>query len=105
MARRTLCEPGWPVPAPRGILTPMPRPIRATISSSALARNLEVARSHAGGARIWAVLKANAYGHGLLRAAQAMALADGFAILDFVDALRLRSAGITKPLLMLEGFF
>ena len=83
----------------------MPRPIRATIRASALAHNLGVARTHAGPAKIWAVLKANAYGHGLLRAAKALAAADGFAILDFVDALRLREAGVDKPILMLEGFF
>ena len=88
-----------------GILLPMPRPIRATISAAALAHNLAVARTHAGAAKIWAVLKANAYGHGLLRAAQAMSAADGFAVLDFVEALRLRSAGIGKPILMLEGIF
>src|SRR5258706_4870250 len=83
----------------------MPRPIRATISAAALAHNLGVARLHAGPSRVWAVLKANAYGHALLRAAQALAGADGFAILDFVDALRLRDAGIDKPILMLEGCF
>jgi len=90
---------------PAGILPAMPRPIRATIRAAAFAHNLSVARAQAGKARIWAVLKANAYGHGLLRAARALADADGFAILDYVDALRLRSAGIGKPLLMLEGFF
>ena len=83
----------------------MPRPIRATISASALAHNLAVARQHAGAAKIWAVIKANAYGHGLLRAAQALGDADGYALLDFVDALKLRNAGIDKPILMLEGFF
>ena len=83
----------------------MPRPIRATISAPALAHNLAVAQKHAGAAKIWAVLKANAYGHGLLRAAEALKEADGFAILDFVDALKLRSAGVEKPILMLEGFF
>ena len=90
---------------PAGILHAMPRPVRATISAAALAHNLGIAREHAGPARVWAVLKANAYGHGLLRAAQAMAAADGFAVLDFVEALRLRNAGIAKPILMLEGFF
>ena len=89
----------------RGILFPMPRPIRAIIHSPALAHNLAVAQKHAGAAKIWAVLKANAYGHGLLRAAEAMKEADGFAVLDFVDALKLRNAGIDKPILMLEGFF
>jgi alanine racemase len=83
----------------------MPRPIRASISAGALAHNLTVAKRHAGAARIWAVLKANAYGHGLERAARALAAADGFAVLDFQEALRLRAAGVTKPILMLEGFF
>src|SRR6476659_4514381 len=83
----------------------MPRPIRATISAGALAHNLTVARRHAAGAKVWAVIKANAYGHGVERAARALADADGFAVLDFQEAARLRVAGVTKPILMLEGFF
>jgi len=83
----------------------MPRPIRATISAGALARNLERARDAAGTTRLWAVVKANAYGHGLLRAAEALAAADGYALLDFEEAIRLRLAGVKKPLLLLEGFF
>src|SRR5688500_6063745 len=83
----------------------MPRPIRATISAAARAHNLTVARQHAGGAKIWAVIKANAYGHGIERAARALAAADGFAVLDFQEAARLRVAGVEKPILMLEGFF
>src|SRR5688572_4861513 len=83
----------------------MPRPIRATISGSALVHNLTVAKRHAGDAKVWAVVKANAYGHGVERAARALAGADGFAVLDFAEALRLRVAGVTKPILMLEGFF
>src|SRR5216117_3354113 len=83
----------------------MPRPIRATISASALAHNLMVAKAYASGARLWAVVKANAYGHGIERAARAFAAADGFAVLDFQEAARLRLAGVTKPILMLEGFF
>ena len=83
----------------------MPRPLRAEISACALSHNLAVARQHAGAAKIWAVVKANAYGHGLLCAAKAFAAADGFAVLDFVEALKLRNAGVTKPILMLEGFF
>jgi alanine racemase len=51
------------------------------------------------------VIKANAYGHGIERAARALAAADGFAVLDFHEALRLRVAGVAKPVLMLEGFF
>ncbi|HKU45322.1 MAG TPA: alanine racemase, partial [Burkholderiales bacterium] len=83
----------------------MPRPIRATISAGALAHNLRVAREHAAGAKVWAVVKANAYGHGLERAAKAFAAADGIAVLDFQEAARLRIAGITQPILMLEGIF
>ena len=83
----------------------MPRPIRATVSAGALAQNLRVARRYAGGAKLWAVVKANAYGHGVERAARALAGADGFAALDFGEALRLREAGIDKPILMLEGLF
>lgn len=83
----------------------MPRPIRATISSGALTHNLMVAKAYAGGAKVWAVLKANAYGHGLERAARALGAADGFAVLDFQEAARLRLAGVAKPILMLEGIF
>src|ERR671919_1471868 len=83
----------------------MPRPIRATISAAALAHNLTVARRYAEGASVWAVIKANAYGHGLERAARALEAADGYAVLDFQEAARLRVAGVTKPILMLEGFF
>src|SRR5882672_4319833 len=83
----------------------MPRPIRATVSAGALAHNLLVAKAYAGGGKLWAVLKANAYGHGLERAARALEGADGYAVLDFQEAARLRVAGIAKPVLMLEGFF
>jgi len=83
----------------------MPRPIRAVVRASALRHNLERAREVAGEAKIWAVVKANAYGHGLERAARALAAADGFALLDFQEAVRLRLAGVTAPILMLEGFF
>jgi alanine racemase len=83
----------------------MPRPIRAVIKASALRHNLQLARETAGEAKIWAVVKANAYGHGLERAARALADADGYALLDFQEAARLRLAGVTKPILMLEGFF
>src|SRR5919109_592059 len=77
----------------------------SAISASALAHNYLVAKAHAGSARLWAVLKANAYGHGLERAARALEAADGFAVLDFQEAARLRVMGVKKPILMLEGFF
>jgi alanine racemase len=83
----------------------MPRPIRATVSAGAFAHNLRLAKAYAGRTKLWAVLKANAYGHGLERAARALEDADGFAVLDFQEAARLRVAGVAKPILMLEGFF
>ena len=67
--------------------------------------NLALARRHAGAARLWAVVKANAYGHGLHRAAAAFADADGYALLELEAAVALREQGISKPMLLLEGFF
>lgn len=84
----------------------MSRPIQATIDLNALRHNFAVAREHAGDTHIWAVLKANAYGHGLLRAAGALAnLADGFALIELEGAITLREAGVKQPLLLLEGFY
>ena len=88
----------------------MPRPIEARIDLAALRHNYLLAREHAtrqgGQARAWAVVKADAYGHGLLRAAAALReVADGFALLDLEEAVRLREAGIRQPILLLEGLF
>jgi len=83
----------------------MPRPIHATIEVSALQHNLAVARCHAGTRRLWAVVKANAYGHGIEVAVQAFQDADGLALLDLAEAQRARAAGWIKPILLLEGFF
>ena len=82
----------------------MPRPIQARIDLSALEHNLQVAR-RATSARIMAVIKAGAYGHGLLRAAKALNAADGFALLDVNEAVHLREAGFRQTILLLEGFF
>jgi alanine racemase len=67
--------------------------------------NLALARSHARGRFLWAVVKANAYGHGLERAVRAFAEADGLALLDLDEAQRARAAGWTRPILLLEGCF
>lgn len=67
--------------------------------------NLALARARAAGAKTWAVVKANAYGHGLLRAARAFEAADGFALLDLHEAVSLRDAGVRHPILLLEGMF
>lgn len=83
----------------------MPRPIRATVSLSALRHNLGIARRHAPHARHMAVIKANGYGHGMLRVARALEVADGFAVLNLTDAIALRAAGFGQDILLLEGFF
>lgn len=83
----------------------MPRPILARIDLDALNNNLRVARRAAPSARTMAVIKANGYGHGLLRVAGALSEAEGFALLDIQDAIRLREAGYRQTILLLEGFF
>lgn len=82
----------------------MPRPISARVDLSALEHNLQVARRSTS-ARVMAVIKADAYGHGLLRCAQALDAADGFALLDIQDAQRLRDTGFRQTILLLEGAF
>lgn len=81
------------------------RPIRARISIGAMAHNLRVARNHAGDAHVFAVVKANAYGHGLSRARRALTAADGFAVLTLEEAANLRLMGVEQPILLLEGLF
>ena len=83
----------------------MPRPIEALIHTDALAHNLARARQAAPDARVWAVVKANAYGHGIERAFAGLRGADGFALLDLDEAERLRALGWRGPILLLEGCF
>lgn len=68
-------------------------------------QNLAVARQHARGRRVWAVVKADAYGHGLARAVRAFSDADGLALLDLDEAHCARDAGWNNPILLLEGCF
>lgn len=83
----------------------MPRPIQATIHVEALRHNLARLRAAAPGARLWAVVKANAYGHGIERAYAGLRGADGFALLDLAEAERVRALGWRGPILLLEGAF
>ena len=83
----------------------MTRSTTATTSIAALAHNLAVARTAAPGSRTWAVVKAEAYGHGLGAAMTGFAAADGLALLEFDGAARLREAGWRRPILMIEGAF
>ena len=83
----------------------MPRPIEALIHTQALAHNLLRARSAAPDARVWAVVKADAYGHGIARAYAGLQATDGFALLDLDEAQALRELGWRGPILLLEGCF
>jgi len=81
------------------------RPLVARIDAAALAHNLGVARAAAPKSKVLAVIKANGYGHGLLRVARALRGADGFAVLSLDEASQLRAQGYTHPIVLLEGFF
>ena len=83
----------------------MSRPIQATIHTEALRHNLSRARQSSPDARVWAVVKANAYGHGIERVFEGLRAADGFALLDLGEAERLRALGWRGPILLLEGAF
>ncbi|WP_225721825.1 alanine racemase [Candidatus Vallotiella sp. (ex Adelges kitamiensis)] len=81
----------------------MPRPLFATIHTAALSNNLAIARRFAPKSKIWAVVKANAYGHGLERVFTGLHSADGFGLLDLEEAVKLRELGWSGPILLLEG--
>lgn len=83
----------------------MPRPILATVHAAALRHNLDRVRRAALDSRVWAVVKANAYGHGIERVFDAFRAADGFALLDLAEAERVRALGWRGPILLLEGVF
>jgi len=83
----------------------MARPLQASISPSALRHNYPVAKRAALQSKVFAVVKANAYGHGVERVARALVKADGFAIVELDKAIAMREAGSAQPILLLEGFF
>jgi len=83
----------------------MSRPIRAVIHTAALQHNLALAKTLAPQSRILAVIKANGYGHGMLRVAEALQGAEGFAVLRVEEGVALRGAGFQQVILLLEGVF
>ena len=83
----------------------MPRPILATVHTGALRHNLSRMRRAAGDARVWGIVKANAYGHGIERVFDGLRGVDGFALLDLQEAERVRALGWRGPILLLEGVF
>lgn len=85
-------------------MTPAARArIRSVVDSAALRHNLARVRALAPGSRVMSVIKANAYGHGLVEVARALAASDGLAVARLEEGLALREAGITGRVLLLEG--
>jgi alanine racemase len=83
----------------------MTRPVQASINLLALRYNLERARRAAPKSRIIAVLKANAYGHGLVRVARALNHADAFGVACLEEGVILREANIRQPIVVLGGAY
>ena len=84
----------------------MSRPAKAVINLDALRHNYLLAKQLSGNGQVMAVVKADAYSHGAIQCAQALAdIADAFAVACIEEALELREAGIQQPILLLEGFF
>jgi alanine racemase len=81
------------------------RPIYLHIDIEALAHNLKRVRELMPYAKVWSVVKANAYGHGIEKAYEGLSGTDGFALLDLAEAQRIRNMGWTGPILLLEGLF
>ena len=83
------------------------RPTRAEINLQALRHNLRVVRKRAGAARVWAVLKADAYGHGAPAVARTLERAgvDGFCVALLEEGVELREAGIGAPILVMGGHY
>jgi alanine racemase len=81
------------------------RPIVAYISEKAFAHNLAQVRRYAPHTKVISVVKANAYGHGLLNAARGLKETDAFGVLNISEAVTLRDAGYQHPILLLEGIF
>lgn len=83
----------------------MTRPARVIFDPQAVRANLQRVRLHAPGRRVMAIVKADGYGHGLVRVARALENADAFGVASIEEAVRLRDAAITQPIVLLEGPF
>jgi alanine racemase len=81
------------------------RLLRAVIDSAALRHNLGTIRAYAPGSKVMAVIKANAYGHGLVSTALALGDADAYAVARLEEGITLRAAGVRAPIVLLEGVF
>ena len=77
---------------------------QVSIDAEALRHNLQRVKTFATDSKVIAVIKANAYGHGVQAAASALSKADAFALATPNEAISLRQSGISKPLIVLQGF-
>ena len=80
----------------------MPRPIQATIHTAHLSHNLQVLKNKAPNSRLWATVKANAYGHGIRHVYEALRAADGFAVLDLDEVMA--DAQLRQQVLLRESY-
>jgi alanine racemase len=87
------------------VMSSLSRQLVAQINLAALRHNLDHARQYAQGAQVMAIVKADAYGHGLLRVLPALGEADGLGLIELSSAIALREQHYTRRLLLLEGFF
>jgi alanine racemase len=83
----------------------MSRPTYMTIDLVALRHNLERVHEFAPGRAVIAMVKANAYGHGIERVAQALTMADALGVASLEEGIKLREAGMTQPIMLMEGLF
>ncbi|HCO59942.1 MAG TPA: alanine racemase, partial [Porticoccaceae bacterium] len=89
-------------PAPRQLMS---RPVQARINLQHIEHNFSLARQCAPGARVMAVIKANAYGHGAAKVAHQLSRADAFGVASIEEAIELDEAGVEQPLVLLGGVF
>mgnify|MGYP002630012391 FL=1 len=81
------------------------RPLNATIHPTALTHNFKRVKDYAPNSKVMSVLKANAYGHGLIETARALNQSEGFSVLTLEEAIELREHGFHQKILMLEGIY
>jgi len=80
------------------------RAVKVSIDLAALQHNFQQVKEYVVDSKIMPVIKANAYGHGILKIAEALNQADGFAVAQLVEAIALREGGISKPITVFQGF-
>lgn len=81
------------------------RPIQALIDIEALKHNLMMVKAFAPNSKVMAIIKANGYGHGIIRVAQQLTAADAYGVASIDEAIVLRHQGFLHRIILLEGLF